>query len=92
MRGSRWFLGLDRNTMYVRGLRAARWVRESTRGQYDRYGPASQHENMDCFVERYGLVNTGLEFTVAHSGRTVWRSEAMAAMLSAARNGESTYC
>jgi DNA invertase Pin-like site-specific DNA recombinase len=69
----------------LRGLRAARWVRESTRGQFDRYGPASQLENMDRFIERYGLVDTGLTFTAAHSGRTVWRSETMSAMLDAAR-------
>ncbi len=72
----------------LRGLRAARWVRESSRGQFDRYGPASQQENMDHFAERYGLVDTGLVFTVAHSGRTVWRSETMTSMLRAAEAGE----
>ena len=70
------------------GLRAGRWVRESSRGQFDKYGPASQHENMNRFAERYGLVDTGLVFTVAHSGRTVWRSETMLAMLRAAQAGE----
>ncbi|MFN8629555.1 MAG: hypothetical protein U0838_04305 [Chloroflexota bacterium] len=55
----------------LRGLRAARWVRESTEGQYDRYGPESQHEQMDRFVERYGLVDTKIVYSVAHSGRTV---------------------
>ncbi len=32
-------------------------------------GPASQHQNMDRFAERYGLVDTGRVFTVAHSGK-----------------------
>ena len=65
----------------LRGLRAARWVRESTAGQYDRYGPASQREQQDRFIERHGLVDTGLVFQVAHSGTTVWRSPTMAEML-----------
>ena len=71
----------------LRGLRAARWVRESTEGQYDRYGPESQHEQMDRFVERYGLVDSGIVYSVAHSGRTVWRSSTMADMLAAASAG-----
>jgi hypothetical protein len=37
-------------------------VRESTEGQYDRYGPESQHEQMDRFVERYGLVDTKIVY------------------------------
>ena len=71
----------------LRGLRAARWIRESTAGQYDRYGPESQHEQMDRFAERYGLVDSGIVYTVAESGRTVWRSTTMAEMLAAARSG-----
>ncbi len=71
----------------LRGLRAARWIRESTAGQYDRYGPESQHEQMDRFAERYGLVDTGIVYNVAQSGRTVWRSTTMAEMLTAARAG-----
>jgi hypothetical protein len=71
----------------VRGLRAARWIRESTTDQYGRYGPASQREQQDRFIERHGLVDTGLVFEVAHSGKTVWRSEEMARMLDEARAG-----
>jgi DNA invertase Pin-like site-specific DNA recombinase len=78
---------LPRSTDELRGLRAARWVRESTQDQYDRYGPQSQHENMDRFVERYGLVDSGLVFTVAESGKTVWRSTTMRSMVEAARAG-----
>ncbi len=67
--------------------RVARWIRESTAGQYDRYGPASQREQQDRFIDRHGLVDTGLVFQVAHSGTTVWRSATMAEMLAEARAG-----
>jgi hypothetical protein len=71
----------------VRGLRAARWVRESTTEQYDRFGPASQRDQQDRFIERYGLTDSGLLYEVAHSGTTVWRSPVMARMLADARAG-----
>ena len=77
---------LPRSLDEVGGLRAARWIRESTAGQYDRYGPASQREQQDRFIERHGLQDTGLVFQVAHSGTTVWRSPVMAEMLEAARS------
>jgi hypothetical protein len=78
---------LPRSLDELRGLRAARWVRESTAGQYDHYGPDSQHEQMDRFVERFGLIDTGIVYTVAQSGRTVWRSDTMSSMLAAAHDG-----
>jgi hypothetical protein len=53
------------------GLRAARWIRESTRGQYDTYGPEAQREQQDRAIERWGLADTGIEWQVAHSGGTV---------------------
>src|ERR1035437_3231242 len=53
------------------GLRAARWIRESTTGQFDRYGPEAQIELQDASIRRLGLVDTGLVWTAAHSGRTV---------------------
>jgi hypothetical protein len=71
----------------VRGLRVARWIRESTKGQFDRYGPASQREQQDRFIERHGLVDTGLVYEAAHSGTTVHRSGTMALMLADARSG-----
>lgn len=55
----------------LRGLRAARWIRESTAGQVDRFGPDAQREHQDRAIERYGLVDTGLSWQVAHSGRTI---------------------
>ena len=78
---------LPRSLDEVRGLRVARWIRESTAGQYDRYGPASQREQQDRFIERHGLVDTGLVFQVAHSGTTVWRSPTMTEMLAGAKGG-----
>ncbi len=78
---------LPRSLDEIGGLRAARWIRESTAGQYDRYGPASQREQQDRFIERHGLVDTGLVYQVAHSGRTVWRSATMASMVEDLRSG-----
>ena len=78
---------LPRSLDDIRGLRVARWIRESTAGQYDRFGPASQREQQDRFIERHGLVDAGLVFQVAHSGTTVWRSPTMTEMLAEARAG-----
>jgi DNA invertase Pin-like site-specific DNA recombinase len=78
---------LPRSLDDIRGLRVARWIRESTAGQYDRYGPASQREQQDRFIERHGLVDTGLVYQVAHSGTTVWRSATMTEMLDEAKDG-----
>ncbi len=78
---------LPRSLDDIGGLRAARWIRESTAGQFDRYGPASQREQQDRFIERHGLVDTGLVYQVAHSGRTVWRSATMATMIEDLRSG-----
>lgn len=71
----------------LRGLRAARWVRESTAGQYDRNGPEAQRRMQVASMDRLGLVDTGLVWEPAHSGATVYRSRAMAAMLDAAGAG-----
>ncbi len=70
------------------GLRAARWIRESTPGQFDRYGPEAQEELQARAIARLGLTDTGLTWRAAHSGRTVYRSAEMAAMLGAAQRGE----
>jgi DNA invertase Pin-like site-specific DNA recombinase len=78
---------LPRSLDEIGGLRAARWIRESTAGQYDRYGPASQRDQQDRFIERHGLVDSGLVYQVAHSGRTVWRSATMATMVDDLRSG-----
>lgn len=75
---------LPRDLDELRGLRVARWVRESTGGQYDTFGPEAQREQQDRAIERYGLADTGLAWSVAHSGRTVDRTPAWAEMIAAA--------
>lgn len=70
------------------GLRAASWVRESTPGQFDRYGPEAQAAMQRAAIKRFELVDTGLVWSAAQSGRTVYRSSLMAAMLDSARRGE----
>ncbi len=72
----------------LRGHRAARWVRESTTGQFDRYGPEAQVELQDRAIARLGLTDSGLAWRAAHSGRTVYRAPEMVAMLAAAERGE----
>lgn len=71
----------------LRGLRAARWIRESTPGQFDRYGPDAQRSLQDAAVRRFGLVDTGLAWSAAKSGATVYAGPDMASMLEAARAG-----
>lgn len=68
----------------LRGLRAARWVRESTKGQADNFGPDAQRRQQDLAIERHGLHDTGIVYDVAHSGRTVSATPEWAAMLAAA--------
>ena len=71
----------------IRGLRAARWIRESTAGQYDNFGPDAQRDQQDRSIARYGLLDTGLEWSVAHSGKTAWQTPTWAAMMAAADTG-----
>ena len=75
---------LPRSLDDLRGLRAARWIRESTSGQFDAFGPDAQREQQDRAIERYGLVDTGLAWQVAHSGRTVGTTSQFAEMMAAA--------
>lgn len=70
------------------GRRAARWIRESTPGQFDRYGPEAQAELQDRAIAKLGLVDSGLAWRAAQSGRTVYRSAEMADMLGAAQRGD----
>lgn len=75
---------LPRSLDDLRGLRAARWIRESTAGQVDRFGPDAQRDQQDRAIERFGLRDTGLSWVVAHSGRTVGSTGSFAEMLAAA--------
>ena len=78
---------LPRSTDQIAGLRVARWVRESTSGQYDNWGPDSQRELQGRIIERFGLVDTGFIWQCAASGRTVYQAPEFAAMIEAARAG-----
>jgi DNA invertase Pin-like site-specific DNA recombinase len=78
---------LPRSLDELRGLRFARWIRESTAGQYDQFGPDSQRRKQDDSAERYGLVDVGLTYEVAVSGKIAWRSPTMRRMLDEARAG-----
>jgi DNA invertase Pin-like site-specific DNA recombinase len=78
---------LPRSTDQIARLRVARWVRESTAGQYDNWGPDSQRELQDRIIERFDLVDAGLLWQSAASGRTVYQSPEFAAMIEAARSG-----
>lgn len=70
------------------GMRAARWFRESTAGQWDNFGPDAQREQQDRAIERYALVDAGLEWSVAASGRTsAWRTATWEAMIGSATSG-----
>lgn len=75
---------LPRSVDGLRGLRAARWIRESTERQTDRFGPDAQREQQDRAIERWGLVDTGRAWQVAHSGRTIATTAQFADMLAAA--------
>lgn len=77
-------MSLPRSVEGLAGLRAARWLRESTGRQFDNYGPEAQREQQDRAIERFGLVDTGIEWTVAHSGRTVGQTPTFADMMAAA--------
>jgi DNA invertase Pin-like site-specific DNA recombinase len=68
----------------INGLRAALWVRESTSGQFDAFGPEAQREQYRIAVERFGLTSTGIEWQVAHSGRTIGTTAQFADMIARA--------
>ncbi len=58
------------------GQRWAGYIRESTRGQADRYGPAIQRDEQATWAARYGLVASGLEYVDLVSGKdTIKRSD-----------------
>jgi DNA invertase Pin-like site-specific DNA recombinase len=79
---------LPRSLDEIGGMRAARWFRESTAGQWDNFGPDAQREQQDRAIARYGLVDAGVEWSVASSGWTkAWRTPTFEEMLGSARAG-----
>jgi DNA invertase Pin-like site-specific DNA recombinase len=75
---------LPRSLEDLRGRRAARWIRESTAGQADNFGPDAQAEQQTRAIERWGLLDTGGAWQVAHSGRTIAATGQWAEMLAGA--------
>jgi DNA invertase Pin-like site-specific DNA recombinase len=72
----------------IEGLRVARWFRESTNGQFDNFGPDAQRAQQERAIERFRLVDVGLEWSVASSGwKDAWRTPAWKAMLASAEAG-----
>ena len=68
----------------LEGLRAAHWGRESTGRQFEKFGPAAQRrQRLDAIAERR-MVDTGIEWQVAHSGRTIGSTSQFADMLARA--------
>jgi DNA invertase Pin-like site-specific DNA recombinase len=65
----------------------AGYVRESTRGQADRYGPEIQRAEQVRFAERYGLVATGREYLDLVSGKDTLRRSDFARMVADAEAG-----
>ena len=49
---------MPRSSDDLRGLRAARWIRESTAGQYANYGPDSQRKLQDRAIASLGLIDS----------------------------------
>jgi DNA invertase Pin-like site-specific DNA recombinase len=47
---------------HLRGLRARRYVRVSSKEQAEKYGPERQHQELDLAVRRLGLLETGTPF------------------------------
>ena len=58
-----------------------------TAGQADNFGPDAQLEQQTRAIERWGLVDTGGAWQVAHSGRTIAATGQWAEMLAGAGRG-----
>jgi DNA invertase Pin-like site-specific DNA recombinase len=65
----------------------AGYLRESTRGQADRYGPDLQRAEQRQFAERHGLVSTDREYVDLVSGKDTLRRTDFARMLADAETG-----
>ena len=78
---------LPRSLEDLRGRRAARWIRESTAGQVDSYGPDAQREQQDRAPSRAGAWSTpGCAWSVgALRGARSSAAARWAAMLDGAR-------
>lgn len=75
---------LPRSLDDLAGLRAALWVRESTAGQFDAFGPDAQRDQYERALERWRLEDSGVAWSVAHSGWKIARHPAWHEMLAQA--------
>jgi DNA invertase Pin-like site-specific DNA recombinase len=66
----------------------AGYIRESTVGQADRYGPAIQRAEQHRFADRYGLAATGREYVDLVSGKDTLKRTDFARMVADAEAGE----
>jgi DNA invertase Pin-like site-specific DNA recombinase len=69
------------------GRRWAGYIRESTRGQADRYGPAIQRDEQAAWAARHGLIATELEYIDLVSGKDTIRRSDFRRMLADAEAG-----
>ena len=69
------------------GRRWAGYVRESTRGQADRYGPAMQRDEQARWAARYGLLASELEYVDLVSGKDTLKRTDFRRMLADAEAG-----
>ena len=65
-------------------MKAASWIRESTTGQMDNYGPDAQRAAIVRAIDAQGWTDTGIEYLVAHSGLSVHKTPLWADMLAGA--------
>ena len=77
-------MSLPRSLDELAGQRAAHWGRESTGRQADRFGPEAQREQRDRAISRHRMVDTGITWQVAHSGRTIGTTHQFTEMLARA--------
>ena len=77
-------MSLPRSLDELAGRRAAHWGRESTGRQADRFGPEAQREQRDRAISRHRMVDTGITWQVAHSGRTIGTTHQFTEMLARA--------
>jgi site-specific DNA recombinase len=69
------------------GRRWAGYLRESTRGQADHYGPAIQRDEQARYAARYGLLATELDYCDLVSGKDTLRRTDFRRMLADAEAG-----
>lgn len=70
------------------GLEGRDWIRESTKAQFDRHDGNAQRGNCATFRDRFAVAPGRLDYVVAHSGESVWKTPTMQEMLDHARRGE----